>query len=200
MVRKIIRTHEVVKKNSREDELLKKIIDSLPTEKTLAKLAKKSILEGYSQENKENQTPAENQFKTYLYQVRKYLQLADKADIGDIYPQFIITSNTVITAYILDFYLPRICTAFEIDGPYHAKRLEYDAKRDKYVKKRGIKTIRYKNCEVFEPNFRNQLREDIRKRILEVYPNGLGMRYVKWKEDISNWTYMSHMRERHLRG
>jgi very-short-patch-repair endonuclease len=73
----------------------------------------------FSIENREKPTKAEAQFLTLLYQVHKYLELSQKIDIGAIYTQQIIASNTAKTGYILDFYLPRINLAFEVDGSFH---------------------------------------------------------------------------------
>jgi len=51
-------------------------------------------------------------------------------------------------SYFLDFYIPNMKLALEIDGGYHRLNKESDANRDKYFKSIGIKTIRIKNGDV----------------------------------------------------
>lgn len=57
--------------------------------------------------------------------------------------------------FILDFYLPRVFVAFEIDGPYHQGQLVKDAERDdSLLKDRNIKTYRFTNDQVLhEPDY-----------------------------------------------
>jgi len=112
----------------------------------------------FSSENREKPTRAEAQFLTLLYQVHKYLELSQRIDIGSIYTQQVITSNTAKTGYILDFYLPRINLAFEVDGSFHDNRKNYDKIRDEYIATKGLKIIRYKNEDVFVNGFRDVIR------------------------------------------
>jgi len=50
--------------------------------------------------------------------------------------------------FILDFWIPSAGICVEVDGPCHAKRKAYDAKRDKVLAKRGILTMRFTADEV----------------------------------------------------
>jgi very-short-patch-repair endonuclease len=52
--------------------------------------------------------------------------------------------------WIIDFYCPAKMLLIEIDGEYHNKRRQRiaDWYRDKKLKARGFKTIRFKNDEV----------------------------------------------------
>ncbi len=54
--------------------------------------------------------------------------------------------------YILDFYCSELLLAVEIDGDIHETRKEYDAERDNFLNKCGIKVIRVSNTDV-ENNF-----------------------------------------------
>lgn len=167
------------------------------------------ILEEYSYQNARKPTKAEDQFLLLLYQVRKYLRFKD-IDFGKILPQEIIISNTALTGYIADYYIPRLNLIFEIDGGYHNNRKEYDEKRDKFIVERlqskwqynnNCKIIRYKNEQVFKQGFRDQLREDILAIIHEKYPSGSpDLCYRPLLEGtIKEHRYKSYMKERHLR-
>jgi very-short-patch-repair endonuclease len=121
----------------------------------------KHVIDGYSIQNRDNMTEAEKAFQIILFQVRKYLIKSNKIDLGEIYPQYVILSNSTKHAYILDFYVPRLRAAFEIDGGYHDARKDYDKRRDDYCLSKGIRTIRYKNEDVLKLNARDQIRKDI---------------------------------------
>jgi len=49
-----------------------------------------------------------------------------------------------ICPYIIDLYFPTKCIALEIDEPHHAKRENYDFKREHYIMSFGICVVRYK--------------------------------------------------------
>jgi very-short-patch-repair endonuclease len=158
------------------------------------------LLQHYSRVNAKNPTKAEDQFLFLLYQVRKYLRFKD-IDFGRIEPQEIIFSNTALTGYIADYFLPRLNLIFEIDGGYHQERKEYDEKRDDYiVKKIQCKIIRYTNEQVFKSGFRDKLREDILNRINSKFP--LGSPDIRFRAlavgTIREHRYKSYMKERHL--
>ena len=56
-----------------------------------------------------------------------------------------------IGKYILDFYCPAAKLAIELDGNGHYK-IEgdrYDYERENFISRKGIKIIRYENCEVW---------------------------------------------------
>lgn len=155
----------------------------------------------FSVENREKPTAAEKQFETLLYQVRKYIVLSQNMDLGNINSQQVITSNTAKTGYIIDFTLPRINLAFEIDGPYHENRKEYDKLREAYINTKGLTIIRYTNNEVFKDGMRDRLREDIKAYLKEKYPKGHADLFILPKVPYGTYReffYSSHMKERHL--
>ena len=53
--------------------------------------------------------------------------------------------------YSLDFYCPKLKLAIELDGDSHFEKgaVEHDKRRDEYLKNFGIKTIRFRNDEVY---------------------------------------------------
>ena len=169
--------------------------------KKLTRSQKARRLQTFSLTNQRRPTPSEEKFLFLLYQVRKYLRLSADLDIGQIYKQQVIMSNSVSTGYILDFYLPRLALAYEIDGASHDNRTEYDRKRDVFVIAKGIETVRYKNHEVFADGFRDRLREDIKAHVQFNFPDGKpDLQYFPMPLGaIKEHRYLSYMKERHLR-
>lgn len=85
-------------------------------------------------------TPAERHFAEIAkYQEKEFIQQ----------PFFSIGGRH----YFLDFYLPDIKVAVEINGSVHKKQMDYDFNRDKDFESIGIKTIRIVNREVFSEDF-----------------------------------------------
>lgn len=56
-----------------------------------------------------------------------------------------------IGKYIVDFYCPEENLVVELDGAQHfeEKNIEYDKKRDDYLRSLGLHVLRFKNEEVF---------------------------------------------------
>ncbi|HEY0647188.1 endonuclease domain-containing protein [Phenylobacterium sp.] len=52
--------------------------------------------------------------------------------------------------FIVDFLCLEAAVAVELDGGVHAERVEYDMRRDMYLKRRGLQVLRFRNAEVFE--------------------------------------------------
>ena len=50
--------------------------------------------------------------------------------------------------YIIDFYCPKFKFAIEIDGVQHLENKDYDMRRDDYLRRLGIPTLRFWNSEV----------------------------------------------------
>jgi very-short-patch-repair endonuclease len=50
--------------------------------------------------------------------------------------------------YIVDFYIPRVRLAIEVDGPYHLFRGKKDAQRTRILRRAGIRVVRFTNEEV----------------------------------------------------
>ena len=57
-----------------------------------------------------------------------------------------------IGPYIVDFYCPAEKLAIELDGAVHNDpgRQEYDAERETFLRRQGIRIVRFENREVFE--------------------------------------------------
>lgn len=57
-----------------------------------------------------------------------------------------------IDSFIVDFYAPSCKLVVEIDGGTHFsdEAIEYDIQRERYIKKFGIRIIRFTNVDVFE--------------------------------------------------
>ena len=54
----------------------------------------------------------------------------------------------IIDGFILDFYCPDAKLAIELDGPIHARRVEYDRMRQQIIEESGITVLRFKNKEI----------------------------------------------------
>ena len=50
--------------------------------------------------------------------------------------------------FVVDFLCLRAAMAVELDGGVHAERVEYDARRAAYLKRRGLQVLRFWNAEV----------------------------------------------------
>jgi very-short-patch-repair endonuclease len=50
--------------------------------------------------------------------------------------------------FIVDFLCLEAAVAVELDGGIHAERVEYDARRDAYLRARGLQMLRFWNSEV----------------------------------------------------
>jgi len=57
-----------------------------------------------------------------------------------------------IGPYIVDFYCPAEKLAVELDGEVHNDpgRQDYDAAREAFLRKQGLRIVRFENREVFE--------------------------------------------------
>ena len=57
-----------------------------------------------------------------------------------------------IGPYIVDFYCPAEKLVVELDGEVHNDpgRQEYDAEREAFLRKQGLRIVRFENREVFE--------------------------------------------------
>ena len=58
----------------------------------------------------------------------------------------------VIGEYIVDFYCHEAKLVVELDGSQHCtpEKIEYDRKRTEYLKKQGLKVIRFSNLDVMK--------------------------------------------------
>ncbi len=55
-----------------------------------------------------------------------------------------------VPPYVLDFYCEELCLAIELDGGQHNddREIEHDRRRDAFLGQRGIRVLRYWNCDV----------------------------------------------------
>jgi len=54
----------------------------------------------------------------------------------------------IIGNYIVDFYCPELNMVIEIDGASHLNKIEYDKKRESYLKSLGLEIIHYNDLDV----------------------------------------------------
>ena len=54
----------------------------------------------------------------------------------------------IIGNYIVDFYCPALALVIEIDGSSHNDKVEYDNKRENYLKQLGLEVIRYSDIDI----------------------------------------------------
>lgn len=69
-------------------------------------------------------------------------------------------------AYIVDFYIPELKLAIEIDGSSHNSQQTYDAVRTSFLATRGIKVIRYQNEETKDfDTLKKRVQDDVSERM-----------------------------------
>ncbi len=92
------------------------------------------------------------------------------------YRSFVVKRQFVIDKYIADFYIPCAKLVIELDGGQHRTEAgaKYDAVRDDFIEKHGIKVIRFSN---------RRINEDFRSVCQEIYA-----------EVISRSAHPSHLR------
>lgn len=73
-----------------------------------------------------------------------------------------------IGRYIVDFYIPKIRTAIELDGSQHERpaNAAYDAARDKYLREQGVTVVRYKNTQIND-EFRSVVKDILQRLDLD---------------------------------
>ena len=54
-----------------------------------------------------------------------------------------------IGPFVLDFYCPERLLCIELDGSSHDRRYKYDEERSSYLRKQGIRVVRFRNEQVF---------------------------------------------------
>lgn len=87
-------------------------------------------LDSFSMELKQRMTFAENKFYQYLKENR----LIEG-----------VLKQPVFGWYILDFVFTKRGVAVELDGPSHLGKEQYDAARDRWIKKCGLTVLRFSN-------------------------------------------------------
>jgi len=59
-----------------------------------------------------------------------------------------IDRQVIIGNYIVDFFIPELGLIFEIDGSTHNLKVEYDEKRDDYLKSLSLKVVHILDGEI----------------------------------------------------
>ena len=79
-------------------------------------------------------------------EVLLWIQLKNKQLLG----QRVLRQYSV-GSYVLDFYIPKIKLAIEVDGATHCtdKELAYDRHRQEEIEKLGITFVRFTNPEIY---------------------------------------------------
>lgn len=57
-------------------------------------------------------------------------------------------TQVVFGFYIIDFIIPSLLLAIEIDGSSHDNKQDYDARRDQFIISHGLKVLHVKNEDV----------------------------------------------------
>ncbi|MBI1807935.1 MAG: DUF559 domain-containing protein, partial [Ignavibacteria bacterium] len=69
--------------------------------------------------------------------------------------------------YVLDFYIPKIKLAIEVDGATHCtdEELAYDKHRQEEIESLGIKFVRFTNPEIYSDmdNVLEKMREQVKE-------------------------------------
>ena len=106
--------------------------------------------------------------KTNAQELRKNMTKEERHLWYNFLKELPITINRqkVIGNYIVDFYCADAKIVIELDGSQHfeEKGIEYDAKRDEYLKSLGLTILRYSNYDV-NTNFYDVC-TDIRRKLL----------------------------------
>lgn len=103
-----------------------------------------------SRDNRKNPTESEKLFWKILSYKKLNLKFLRQKPIG---------------RFILDFYCSKLLLAIEIDGDSHDTKKYLDKSRDLYLEQRGIKTIRFRNEEVF--NDIEKIKQNLFKAIFD---------------------------------
>ena len=85
---------------------------------------------------RQNQTPPE---KVFWENVRNNRLLG-----------FHFRRQQVIDGFIVDFYCHKIGLVVEVDGPIHLSQSAYDKEREKILRLRGLKLVRFTNEQVLD--------------------------------------------------
>jgi very-short-patch-repair endonuclease len=56
--------------------------------------------------------------------------------------------QATVGPFIVDFLCLEAAIAVELDGAIHADQVEYDARREAYLKRRGLQVLRFGNAQV----------------------------------------------------
>jgi len=68
-----------------------------------------------------------------------------------------------IGRYSIDFYFPGYWIALEVDGTYWHQDKKRDARKDKYLQKRGIKVVRITENEIHNLGASNAISDKLSK-------------------------------------
>ncbi len=134
-----------------------------------------STLKKFKKQNLRKMTKEES--KLYLI-LRKYTK---HNGLGILKRQFIIPP------YIVDFFIRKLNLCIEIDGDYHNQRLDYDLKRDNFLKSLGMDTFRFTNEQI------NHHFEEVLKAIHQICLSRIENQYTGAKMGIWRKQYKSRV-------
>ena len=113
-------------------------------------------LKKFKKENRQKETFPQEILKLVLFRMRS------------IY-NFKVRREYIIYPFIIDLYIPQLALAIEVDGGYHKTRIEYDSKRDSYLRNIGIDILR----------FENETIEDHLDEVIKCIENCINIRRIK---------------------
>ena len=125
-----------------------------------------------------NPTPAE----------RRMMEILNSSVVHN-FPEHYFEIQSWQYGYTLDFYFPTLRLAIEIDGDSHTNRVGYDWGRDTNLERRGIRTLRASNEQVF--NNPQSLADSLCKIIQD--------KITEQVEKENNYSAMQHNREKYRR-
>ena len=78
-----------------------------------------------------------------LAEVLFWQTFKDKKEFG-----FDIDRQVIIGNYIVDFFIPELGLVFEIDGPSHDNKIDYDSERNAFMKDLNLEVVRILDIDV----------------------------------------------------
>ena len=78
-----------------------------------------------------------------LAEVLFWQTFKDKNKLG-----FDLDRQVIIGSYIADFFVPELGLVFEIDGPSHNDKIDYDTERDVYMQSLDLKVVHILDIDV----------------------------------------------------
>lgn len=141
----------------------------------------------YRVEGLKNQTGAEKGFHVLLRKVIKN-EFADRRVELGLGIQCQIPISHPRGFYLLDFYIPSLRLAFEVDGGYHLGRIDKDLERDEFlIAEKHIIIHHIPNFYLYDKKLRRQvLRPNIVKWINQAIQRRKRNK-IKWQAMKSGW-------------
>jgi len=101
----------------------------------------------------------------WLHEMAMWHELKHKKFLGMRFHRQQIIGN-----FIVDFYSPNGGVVIEADGKSHETKIEYDKKRDEYLRSLGLKVIHVKVKDIFEniKEVMKNIKEELKKKCDDV--------------------------------